>query len=213
MAPKNLSLEPSKTEACFLEGRKKRKRISVRVTRLPHQTLPNKQVPWHRYGWIQNLPLGITCTYKACEKAKRVQALPIPLLPNIKGPSSKKRKLILTAAYSPLFYGAPIWAEVIKIKKYCDIITKTYRPLKRSICAAYLTVPNNILDIFSGIPPADLYADSRCRQHGGEPKPQIREDIFESWTVRLESDMGADVWFKTLIPHLRSFLARDPMGA
>lgn len=91
------------------------------------------------------------------------------------------------------------------------MITKTCRPLKRSICAAYRTVSNNLLDILSGIPPTNLYIESRRRQFNGEPKPQIGADIIEKWASRLDSESESDIWFKSLIPDLRGFLHR-PFG-
>lgn len=160
MVPRKLSLEPSKTEACILEGGKKWKKISVRV--LDCLIKPSPSIKY--LGIWLDKKLGFkNHVFKDCEKATRVHASLIPLLPNIKGPSFKKRKLILTAAYSSLFYGVPVWAEVTKLANSRDLSTKACRPLKRSICAAHRTVSNNVLDILSGIPPTDLYIESRCR--------------------------------------------------
>ena len=208
MSPKKLSLEPDKTEACFLGGGGKWKKASFRV--LGCLIRPSPSIKYLGI-WLDKRLSFRNHVIKACEKALKVHRSLIPLLPNIRGPSFKKRKLILNAVYSSLFYGVPLWADVTKISKYCAIITKTCRPLKRSICAAYRTVSNNILDILSGIPPTDLYVESRCRQFSGEPKPQVRADIIERWASRLDSEPESDIWFKSLIPDLRGFLHR-PFG-
>lgn len=208
LGPKRLGLEPDKTEACLLGGGKRWSRASFRV--LGCLIRPSLSIKYLGFWIDKNLSFK-NHVIKACEKAKKVHCSLLPLLPNIRGPTFKKRKLILNAVFSSLFYGLPVWAEVTKIAKYRNIITKTCRPFKRCICAAYRTVSNNILDVLSGIPPSDLYIESRCRQYDGEPKSLIKSDIVEKWVTRLEGQTDSDVWFKSVIPDLRSFIHR-PFG-
>ena len=116
---------------------------------------------------------------------------------------------MLTAAYSALLYAIPVWHEVTNIKTYRDLITKTCRPSKRSGCCAYRTVSNNCLDILSGIPPTSLYVEQRCRLFARlEDRPTIVADILEKWAVAWDNSTGCDLWFKALIPDIRTFLWR-----
>lgn len=47
------------------------------------------------------------------------------LIPNIRGPSSKKNVVLYNAVYKLLLYGAPVWRKAVEIHKYRRILEKT----------------------------------------------------------------------------------------
>lgn len=60
----------------------------------------------------------------ACQKAKRVTTHFRPLLPNLHGPSFIRRKLLIHAVLSIIFYGVITWAAECKQKKNREEIKK-----------------------------------------------------------------------------------------
>lgn len=207
LAEKQLHLAPTKTELCLLAGPLKlckKAFASVKGCRIKAQ-------PAIKYlgVWLDRQLKFRHHIRNICQKTRKVHQSLSCLLPNMRGPSFKKRKMILTAALSTLLYAVPVWKDMVKIKKYRDMLTRTVRPIKRSLCCAYRTVSNNVLDVLSGIPPIDLHIDQRCRQYSRqEDKLVIIQDILEKWATRWDEQSDQDLWFKQLIPDIRLFLNR-----
>lgn len=142
LSAKSLHLEPLKAEMSVLSGTKRlAKRAVAKVCGLRIKAQPST-----RYlGVLADKNLSFKSHVRfACEKASKVARSFASILPNTRGPAFKKRKLILSAAYSSLFYALPTWYQVTKIQTYSNLITKTCRPSKNVACAA-LTVLSQII--------------------------------------------------------------------
>lgn len=203
---KELTLEASKSEATLLSRKKVDKDAVVIVdnTPVPVKT-SQKYIGFHLYK-------GLSMSHhveQACKKAKRATASYRCLLPNVKGPSFLKRKLIVSAIMSIIFYGVTIWHSAMNFKKNSQTVRKTLRPLKRSLCMAYRTVSDTCLDMISGVPPADLLVEERVRRaRKDQDANEIRSEIYAKWRERWTEDPG-DIWFKTLVKNFDDWIYRD----
>ncbi|XP_056645810.1 uncharacterized protein LOC130451036 [Diorhabda sublineata] len=96
---------------------------------------------------------------KAEERTSALQKI----LPNIGGPASQRRRVLLEIIHSILLYGAPIWAEVMQIKKYRSKYTSTRRKPLLRVCTAYRTVSAIALKTIAGAIPIHILVDERVR--------------------------------------------------
>lgn len=58
---------------------------------------------------------------------KRIRIL-ASLMPNIKGPTFQKRRLLYGVFKSTLMYGSPIWGNIVTIQKYRKKIEPSGKP-------------------------------------------------------------------------------------
>lgn len=89
-----------------------------------------------------------------CERATRVGYGFRSLLPNLHGPTFMRRKLLINAIMSIIFYAVVVWQSAIDLEKNVATLTKTLRPLRRSIVPGYVTCSNTSQELLSGILPA-----------------------------------------------------------
>ena len=143
-----------------------------------------------------------------CTKAIRMSNAYRCLLPNVNGPTFLKRLLIIHAIMSVIFYGVTTWASAISVKKNVNIIRKTLRPLKRSLCCSYRTVSDFSLDVLSGIQPANLLVKKKkLMTLYKDRKDQIEEEINEEWK-EIWNKNNSDRWLKTLIKNFDEWIYR-----
>jgi hypothetical protein len=102
-----LRLEPSKTEAVLLIGKRRPDPISFRLGNQAVQ--PQNEI---RYlGVVLDRQMAFFGhVYQAAVKAEKTAAMLARLMPNLGGPSSTRRLLLTTVTTSGLLYGAEIWA-------------------------------------------------------------------------------------------------------
>ncbi|XP_072152508.1 uncharacterized protein [Bemisia tabaci] len=168
---------------------------------LPHSFVANPIVPKNSYSHLLQKSIFV--------------ALSIPWpkeLPNIDGPTFLKRRLIIHAILSILWYGIEIWATSCNRKKNTNLITTTIRPLKRSLSSAYKTVSNSVLNVITDLPPTDLLIEKRLRTiKKSEDKVEIEIDINRRWNQRwMEEGMeNKDKWLHKLLPSLQPWIERS----
>ena len=122
-------------------------------------------------------------------------------MPNLKGPSFYKKKMLIHAILAILFYGITVWIAALRWKQCNQEITKTLRPLKRSLVCGYSSVSNFALDVISGIPPTDLLLEQKVRRTRKEDPQIIEEDIRLKWNDRWDKEVG-NKWIRSVIPDL-----------
>ncbi|XP_072159010.1 uncharacterized protein [Bemisia tabaci] len=132
------------------------------------------------------------------------------IMPNIDGPTFLKRKLIVHAILSIIWYGVEIWASSCN-KKNINLITATLRPLKRSLSSAYKTVSNNVLNVITDIPPTDLLIERKLRTiRKQEDRLEIEIDINKRWNDRWTEEglQNKDKWIHKILPSLQPWIER-----
>lgn len=59
-------------------------------------------------------------------------------MPNLRGPSEKKRRLYASVVESVALYGAPVWAEaLLESREAIRIMRGIQRPVVNRVCSAY----------------------------------------------------------------------------
>lgn len=83
------------------------------------------------------------------------------LTSRIAGPSIKKRKLLCSVAESILLYGAPVWAEAMKVKKYLDNALRVEQICALKCARAYRTIAIVTLLVIARMILLDLLVEER----------------------------------------------------
>ncbi|XP_026830958.1 uncharacterized protein LOC113563522 [Ooceraea biroi] len=128
------------------------------------------------------------------------------MLPNLRGPSGRVRRLLVGAVRSIALYGAPIWAaDLTNSPKAMRICRASERRLAARVVRAYRTVSHRAALVLAGIPPLALaaagYAESyrrlrRLRERGVAVTARAREvlrwqtrrSVLGSWQNQLLTD-------------------------
>lgn len=90
----------------------------------------------------------------AADKATRVMNTLSGLMPNVKGPSEGKRRLLGSVVQSVLRYGTPCWASLlVNNAGNTAILTRVQRRVAIRCVAAYRTVSYDAITLVVRIPP------------------------------------------------------------
>ena len=95
------------------------------------------------------------------DKAVKMVASLLRLMPNINGPKSSKRKILLSVAHSILLYGAEIWAHVVNALKYYCRIASVQRRFALRVACPYCTVSEAVVLVVAEAIPIDLLSKER----------------------------------------------------
>jgi len=86
------------------------------------------------------------------------------LMPNLRGPSERRRRLYANVVLSIVLYAAPIWSEAVsRSRKRRQQLNNIMRTTCLRVIAAYRTVSLDAASLLAGIPPAHLSAQLRAR--------------------------------------------------
>lgn len=84
------------------------------------------------------------------------------LMPNLRGPTEKKRHLYANVLASIILYAAPVWAHRAIVKgKVQDTLRRLHRNISQRMIAAYKTVSLDATAMLSRIPPYHLMIEAR----------------------------------------------------
>lgn len=207
MEENGLSLAPEKTEAVILSGRRDRRDIRFEVNGV--QITPSKEIKYLgiTVGEDINFRAHVTrTTRKATEKLSTLMRL----MPNMGGPSDKKRELLYYVVQSTLLYGASIWGQQLRIKKYRLIMESLQRRALLRVARGYRTISTAAIQVLTGIPPMDLIVEERSRveKAGGreEERTLARESILNTWQDRWNNEEAKGQWTKELIPNINTWI-------
>lgn len=88
-----------------------------------------------------------------CKKAEEIVSSLNRILPNMGGPSNRKRRVLVEVVESIILYAAPIWYPVLRIKRYEQMLVSCQRKYLIRVCSAYRTISVNAVQVIAGIPP------------------------------------------------------------
>lgn len=151
------------------------------------------------------------------------------LMPNLRGPAEKRRRLYSNVINSIILYGVPIWAEMIsKNKEIKEKLRRIQRNVGLRVISAYRTTSHEAVAILASQIPLDIktteYARvyntvSGLRERGHSLPPRMimgiknleREASVMEWTFRLEEEADRLPWARVrdcLVPVLGKRLTR-----
>ncbi|KAB0804865.1 hypothetical protein PPYR_01835 [Photinus pyralis] len=145
----------------------------------------------------------------ATDKALKLMGDLNRLMPNIGGPGHAKRRVIALAAQSVIMYGAPIWAEALRVDKYKNMLKATQRQMNIKITASYRTVSAEALCIISKREPLELLAmawKKRNEIKTKEGRKEANEELMAKWQSDWDKTKKAE-WTRRLIPQIQSWVA------
>lgn len=219
-----LTIADNKTEAVLFYKRKPRAMPYIRVGDSQIRTRPS----------IKYLGVMIDAKWSfrdhftyVCEKLRRVSGALGRLMPNLRGPGERKRRLYANTLTSVAMYAAPVWGRTFAESPLR--VVRPWRAIQRNIAirviAAYRTVSFDAATLLARMPPWVLEAATRARVHirvselrarGDETFEAIAEirreegvSLIRQWDILLDSP-GA--WGQRTLdavrPHLRRWLDR-----
>lgn len=105
------------------------------------------------------------------------------VMPNLHGPSERRRRLYANVLSSIILYAAPVWAHKALIKgRVHSTLKDLHRTVVLRVIAAYKTVAYDAAAIISRIPPYHFTAEARKRSY-----EQIRDlKIANQWSKKDE---------------------------
>jgi len=149
------------------------------------------------------------------------------LMPNLRGPSERKRKLYAAIVGSVAIYGAPIWADaLLESREALRIVRAIQRPIAIRVCAGYRTVSREAALLLARDPPFELVAEERARiyercmrfrdRNEGPPLDEIKAIRLEErtamqrrWIAMYDSRDVAGVRTRdAILPHIDEWMVR-----
>lgn len=205
-----MELAPDKTEAVILSGKRKRQDIFFELDAV--RIIPDKAIRYLGVMVGENISFGAHVEKVTKRASERAAAL-TRLMPNTRGPSFGKRKLLCSVVDSIMFYAIPIWHDVLRINKYRKMLEQVQRKVLLRLARAYRTVSTTALQVITGTPPIDLVAEERILIYKANEHPisnatrrEIDEIILEKWQRRWNENAEIGQWTKRLIPVLRTWV-------
>lgn len=200
-----LSIAEHKTEAVVLKGPRRREHIDLHIKGTVIK--PSKSVKYLGIVLDGSRSFGehIKLTTK---KAEIKTAMLMRIMPNLRGPSSSKRYILYGVIQSILLYGAPVWHEAIKTRKYKLLLEKTQRKMLLRVASAYRTVATKAIQVVTGAVPIDIMAKEReflynTRDgHLADVKKAARARSLKTWQEEWDENRDTAQWTKRLIPKL-----------
>lgn len=90
------------------------------------------------------------------------------LLPNLRGPGVRVRRLYAAVVHSVLMYGAPVWAEdLARSAPLKRAVRAVQRRIASRVVRAYRTVSHGVVTALAGMMPADLLAGVYAEEYEG----------------------------------------------
>lgn len=206
MADNGLRVAPEKSEAVVLT-RKWAFRSPVFV--MDGQRIQVK--PTIKYlGVHLDSRLNFTSHVKVKAAAARSTVLALErLMPNVQGPSSSKRSLLMSVVNSKLLYAPPIWATTVaKTERNRTALTQVQRLAAIRVARCYRSVSDMAALVLARMIPAHLLASERCRiteqsrttnLSRAAVKTQERRLTMREWQ-ELWSSSTKGQWTRKMIP-------------
>lgn len=206
-----LSLALNKTEIVVLT----KKRIDTSVTMVVgEEMVMTKRVARYLGIMIDSKLSFLHQINHTAEKAAKGVASLSRLMANIGGPSSSKRRLLMTAVQSVLLYGAEIWADALSKEIYSKRLAQVQRRVALRVASAYRTVSHPAVLVIAGVIPIDILAQERSaiyrrKLETDKDKVKIEERTrtMEDWQATWEQDSRGR-WTARLIGQIQAWVER-----
>ena len=157
---------------------------------------------------------------RVAEKTNKKVAILSRLMSNLGGPREAVRQLYLNVTLSILLYGAPVWADSMKVAyRRAEMVKMQRKAALRCVCA-YRTVSTEAVCILARTPPIDLLAEERVEVYKARKKVKskkliervkqdARRSLLQKWKEQLSTaEEGA--WTRMLICDLEQWMNRTP---
>ncbi|KMQ89538.1 reverse transcriptase [Lasius niger] len=159
------------------------------------------------------------------QKARKVIRAFNCLMPNLRGPDERRRRLFANVVLSVILYGAPVWGDAIATSKLLPALYRLQRSVAQRVISAYRTVSSNAALLLARIPPIKLLAVMRKRAYerikthredgnmDAQTIKEIRDSEFanlcEAWRDILKKPNTPGEFTKLIIvPRLEAWLNR-----
>jgi len=160
------------------------------------------------------------------EKVGKVSRALGRLMPNLRGPSERKRRLYAGINASIVLYAAPIWADSLVASSESRRLFRRQRAIAVRVCAAYHSVSFDSATLLARLVPLELLATERARvfwcvqnvREIGAGTPEAVAEIRKmervitqrQWTLFISRPDAAGVKFRDAIfPHLNSWMSSN----
>lgn len=209
MEVRDLKIAVHKTEAIILKGPRKREDI---IFNLGNVCIKHKKVIKYLGIWLDHNMLFANHVKETISKAEKKTATLSRIMPNIHGPRSEKRKILCYVIQSVILYGSAVWANVLQMQKYRDMVNACQRKYLLRIASAYRTTSAKAIQVVTGQIPLDLLVDERRRLydrgngHLMETKNAERTTTICLWETRWAETTEVAQWTKRLIPNVREWI-------
>lgn len=199
-----LSLAVEKTQIVVMTGRRKLRKIGMRIG---GQLI--EEVPAAKYlgVWLDKRRTFTSHVQETAKKAERMVTALTRLMGNAYGPGTRRRRILGQVHTSILLYGAPVWAAAMERQRTRRLFLRQQRQICLKIIAAYRTVSLEAALVIAGTPPVDLQARMMERIKNGGGREEAKADLFHSWQERWD-ECGVGRWTHTLIPSVREWSER-----
>lgn len=164
MARLGLSVAATKTEAALFYGR--RMKPSRNLSILIENRIPVKYSIKY-LGILLDSRLSFKEHILKTEfKAAKVSRALSRLMPNLRGPGERKRRLFANVIASIILYGAPIWADIVSSSHVLvAILHRMQRTYALRVIGAYKTVSFDASCLLARLIPLEITARSRKRAY------------------------------------------------
>ncbi|KMQ88059.1 reverse transcriptase [Lasius niger] len=142
------------------------------------------------------------------EKANRVIRALNWLMPNLKGPDERRRRLFANVIMSVILYGAPVWGDVLATSRLLPALYRLQRTVAQRVISAYRTVMCKRIyeQIKARIEDGDLLTDGVRK----EIKDAEFMRLCERWREQLERpNTPGELTKMAVVPRLEAWLSRD----
>lgn len=153
------------------------------------------------------------------EKSERTAGNLARLMPNVNGPDNEKRKILASVVYSSLLYGAPVWGDIVRWKKYINMLERVQRKVMLRLARAYRTTSTPALQVITGSLPVELMVEERVRlyelrqenfskEEKREKEDEFKRILFEKWKEKWGLELERAQWTKRLIRDIEKWRNR-----
>lgn len=188
-----LEVARHKTEMIIIAGQNKIKELNIHLK--DYTLKPTNQLKYMGIHYDANATMrSHVKTIK--EKAMATAMQLSKIMPNTKGPTSKKRKLLTNVVNSIILYGTPAWSHVLRYKRYEQLLESINRKMAIRISCAYCTVDTLSILTIAGTAPIALQVEERNATYNKENKNEAKDRTIRNWQERWDRHNS---WTKTFI--------------
>jgi len=222
----SLEVAPDKTEAVLFRGRRRL------IGDIPVLRVGKVMVPMRTHMKYLGIILDDKLNFKQHfahldEKVGKVSRALGRLMPNLRGPKEKKRRLYAGIITSVIMYAAPIWADsLIASRDSRRLFRKWQRVVALRVCSAYRSVSFDSGTLLSRLVPYELLAAERARifwrvqdaKGSGNYTKDLLEEIKRTertitqrqWEIFIGRPDAAGVKLRdAILPHLNKWMSRS----
>lgn len=213
LTSRGLEMAVNKTEAVLVTKR--------RTYRTPRLVIDGVRIDWKKQLTYLGVEVDRGLSFgphvmKVSKKAAAAAGNLSRLMPNVGGPTGKKRRLYASVVHSILLYAAPVWVNAMTKQVHRKRLLSVQRQVALRVAAAYRTVSAGAVMVVASIPPIDLLAWERSEifeesKAGEATITQIRRDardrLLRRWQDRWDEEVSGR-WTYRLIPDLHKWMSR-----